>query len=1054
MDFFRVLGIEETKDEAAIKQAYFEKLKVTNPEDDPEGFKRLRKAFEEATAYARREDTGEEQVQEEDNTPSGLWCRKAAEIYSRFSSRVDLARWKALFEEDVFLSLDGEDECRKKLLVFLMNHIYLPTEVWKLLDEKLHISEKEKALQERFPRDYVNYIVYKCRQGESVDFSLFEGADDANYDAYLECYNRGWRLLDNNDFSGVVDALDEAKGYGITHPVLPVLEANLLLKQEKKQEAGAIADKLLEAYPKEEFVLFQMAEIYFRSGAIDKAKPCYEKLKKNSNKHYMANFRLTKLYADEGQYKAAKKCAECILEFGAEDDFQELLQSINANLEIEYRQTMSQGDGEEAVDAAMEYGWCLIQDERFFEGIRVAESLVGKVKQSRDAELKGLLAKLYLQEAMYVQSAEQSLVWRDSLTERLAGDDEDERKEDLRRLRDSYLLRIRAFHALAYAKKEYFNEALSEMEALARFNEQHPDNNNTDITLLFQKAQLYLDMEEFDQCEQVCNQILDQYHIDTAYTILLRLFSKKREAGGVVRYGQLAIKSFPQFVRAYEEMALVFLCLDRGEDLEAVLKDAKEAGVQSVYLDAYEYQHKRSPEDREKDKRPLKDKLELFDRKYKHPIVSKGRIECYEEGLKALMEIFYQSPSTYMLNEIGRYQMDSLHFAEAEECFSKILSEEPADQFALNNLGCIYKYTGQYEKAIVCLKKAQLYMDAEPNTYPYGNLGHTYERMGEYQDAYQTYVALGVRFPERKRGSLEDIIHTLVRSGRIGEAIRECENAWPQDKDFVNKLCMEFDMYLEVGDMAHCDEILGKLQMNAPGTAPVNTICWLKRRAWFQILDGHYFEALKTQESLIRKTMYNWKNGIVPGLNDGLAEFIADYLFFLTMYDDAERLLKVDTPNAALQRPKEKKGFFKRLFGKSGNDGGNEPKETDMHDRASAFQLGSHYRALLDENLAENGRGTARNRYFYRKRHLAYLRFMSAYFNPQGDLAAARKEVEDSVLCRLCREPGCTRLALVRGLMLEREGSRDEAIETYAGLARTNRFQAYARVKLKYLQGV
>ena len=45
---FHILEIEETKDEAAIKDAYLSVLKKTNPEDNPEGFKRLRQAYEEA----------------------------------------------------------------------------------------------------------------------------------------------------------------------------------------------------------------------------------------------------------------------------------------------------------------------------------------------------------------------------------------------------------------------------------------------------------------------------------------------------------------------------------------------------------------------------------------------------------------------------------------------------------------------------------------------------------------------------------------------------------------------------------------------------------------------------------------------------------------------------------------------------------------------------------------------------------------------------------------------------------------------------------------------
>ena len=43
-EIFAILGIDETKDERALKNAYRQQLMHTNPEDDPEGFKRLREA--------------------------------------------------------------------------------------------------------------------------------------------------------------------------------------------------------------------------------------------------------------------------------------------------------------------------------------------------------------------------------------------------------------------------------------------------------------------------------------------------------------------------------------------------------------------------------------------------------------------------------------------------------------------------------------------------------------------------------------------------------------------------------------------------------------------------------------------------------------------------------------------------------------------------------------------------------------------------------------------------------------------------------------------------
>ncbi|MBR1470474.1 MAG: tetratricopeptide repeat protein [Lachnospiraceae bacterium] len=188
-----ILEMEPTQDASAVKARYRELLPAHNPEDDPEGFKALREAYEFVLAYLK--NGGDTEKDAEDEKPKDeidLWVDQIRELYRYMDLRTDVQAWKEKLNDPLCIGLDTTMEVRERLLVFLMDHHYLPMKIWKLLDDTFCIAAEREDLLEKFPKNYIDYVIYQTKNETfgSYAFFSYQGIDEAEaeYDRYIDQY--------------------------------------------------------------------------------------------------------------------------------------------------------------------------------------------------------------------------------------------------------------------------------------------------------------------------------------------------------------------------------------------------------------------------------------------------------------------------------------------------------------------------------------------------------------------------------------------------------------------------------------------------------------------------------------------------------------------------------------------------------------------------------------------------------------------------------------------------------------------------------------------------
>ncbi|PHE53925.1 J domain-containing protein [Bacillus pseudomycoides] len=329
MSIWETLEIEPTDNIAAIKKAYAKLLKIYHPEDDPEGYQRLREAFDKAIKSAKQMKTAppsqlEKTDENEENSyihpvsptwmdgdaelaatlvsehPVHAFTEKTEMLYNDFFARIEPKNWEDLLSSDVIWDVEHTAVIQDRLIEFLQYHYHFPRSIWELLDNVFRFSEQRDALEFEYGEETVQFLLERISGEKEMRYDVFKKSDDLDFEAYFHLREEVQLTLMNNNLEAAKSALDFAYELYQEDPELLRMQGIYYLRIENKERALQSFNDILVICPDDPDGLLYRAQIYYDRGQFaDAIKDC-EHLLSIEPEHMDAQFLIVKHSFESG----------------------------------------------------------------------------------------------------------------------------------------------------------------------------------------------------------------------------------------------------------------------------------------------------------------------------------------------------------------------------------------------------------------------------------------------------------------------------------------------------------------------------------------------------------------------------------------------------------------------------------------------------------------------------------------------------------------------------------------------------------------------------------